>query len=226
MDETAAEQANEWYAGRCVEIRKKVEMIQEWQRDHCKNCARQHKDHYFTREELAKLADVNQDTMDKLMEWLPGKGHMKYHAIPKGSVAIPIHVHEIEVESGADYEPLLPSLVTIDGIKGNPFKRYAMVTPDTIYYCPCGEVSVTETSGGRKHFQNCMQMKERQQAVKNKQLSASGGETIGGVTVRFVPVKDRNLELRSVMEQEMFSTRRRLLDTVLSDPRETASCVR
>ena len=131
---------------------------------------------------------------------------MKYHAIPKGSVAIPIHVHDIEVQSETDYEPLLPTLVTIDGIKGNPFKRYAMVTPDTIYYCPCGEVSVTETSGGRKHFQNCMQMKERQQAVKNKQLSASGGDTIGGVTVRFVPVKDRNLELRSVMEQEMFST--------------------
>ena len=66
---------------------------------------------------------------------------------------------------------------------------------------------VTETSGGRKHFKECLQMKEWQQAIANKQLKANGSmTTIGGVTVRFVAVKDRNLELRAVMEQEMFNT--------------------
>ena len=82
--------------------------------------------------------------MDILLGWLPRQGHMKFRAIPKGSVAIPIHVHEIEGASGYNYEKLLPSLVTIDGINGDPFKHYAMVTPDTIYYCPCGEVSVRQ----------------------------------------------------------------------------------
>ena len=111
------------------------------------------------------MADVNQDTMDILLMWLPNHGHMKFHAIPKGSVVIPIHVHNIEGAHGYDYEKFLPSLVMIEGINGNPFKHYGMVTPDTIYFCPCGEVIVMETSGGLKHFIGCMQMKEWQQAM-------------------------------------------------------------